>query len=270
MQSGLPLQTTHLSVAAGDKLLIEDISISARPGEITAIAGPNGAGKSTLLKALAGDLEAASGAILLDGRPLSAYRPRDLARLRAVLPQQTLLTFAFTVEEVVAMGRHPHHGAATGDHASNQAAIEQAMQTTETTPLAQRTYPTLSGGEQSRANLARVLAQETPVLLLDEPTAALDIRHQHLVLDIARELADAGATVVAVLHDLNLAAVYADQLILLDWGRVAASGPPREVLTAERLRSVFACPVAIVSHPVHDCPLVIPLGHGAVAERSRT
>lgn len=268
MTGEMLLKAEQVTVDAGEKRLLDDISFVARPGEITAIAGPNGAGKSTLLKVLAGDLEPASGTVSLAGKPLGDYSARELARLRAVLPQQTLLTFAFTVEDVVTMGRHPHHGTPTGDHASNRRAVEEAMHRTETTGMRQRTFPTLSGGEQSRTNLARVLAQQTPVLLLDEPTAALDIRHQHLVLDIARDLARNGAAIIAVLHDLNLAAVYADQLVLLDRGAISASGPPRAVLTVERLRAVFACPVAIVGHPVHDCPLVIPLGGRIGSERA--
>jgi iron complex transport system ATP-binding protein len=263
------LSAKHVSVLSGDKLLLDGVSVVARAGQLTAIAGPNGAGKSTLLRVLAGDVEPASGSVTLGGRELRDFGARELALRRAVLPQQTLLTFAFSVEEVVMMGRHPHHGLPGGDHAGNRRAVEQAMSITETDALAGRAFPSLSGGEQARVTLARVLAQETPAVLLDEPTAALDIRHQHLVLGIASDLARAGAAVVIVLHDLNLAAVYADQLILLDRGSLSAAGHPRDVLTAERLRSVFACPVAVVGHPVHDCPLVIPLG-GAVAAVSTT
>lgn len=266
MTDDIVLQARSIRVLAAEKLLLDDVSIAVRSGQITAVAGPNGAGKSTLLKVLAGDLAPVAGEVLLDGRPLPSYGTRDLALRRAVMPQQTLLTFSFTVEEVVMMGRHPHHGGPHGDQASNRRAVREAMVATETTGMARRTYPTLSGGEQARTNLARVLAQATPLLLLDEPTASLDIRHQHLVLDIARDLARKGAAVVAVLHDLNLAAVYADHLVLLDRGSVAASGPPGEVLTVERLRSVFACPVAVVGHPVHDCPLVIPLGGDITVE----
>lgn len=254
------LRAEHISVRVGERALLDGVSVTAEAGHLTVIAGPNGAGKSTLLKVLAGDLEPASGTVTLGDRGLGRYSPRELALQRAVLPQQTLLTFAFTVQEIVMMGRHPHHGTPNGDRAANQRAVQEAMAATETTNMAERSFPTLSGGEQTRTSLARVLAQETPVILLDEPTAALDIRHQHLVLGVARDLVRSGAAVVVVLHDLNLAAVYADQIILLDGGVVAASGHPHDVLTAERLRRVFACPVAVVGHPVHDCPLVIPLG----------
>jgi iron complex transport system ATP-binding protein len=257
------LRAVDVSYRAGEHLLLDEVDVVARSGELTAIAGPNGAGKSTLLKILAGDLVSTSGSVTLHGEPLDQYSAGRLARQRAVLPQQTLLTFAFTVEEIVMMGRHPHHGTLRGDHETNLRIVRDSMARTEMLELAGRAFPTLSGGEQARATLARVLAQETPVLLLDEPTAALDIRHQQIVLGIARDLATEGATVVIVLHDLNLAAVYADRLILLAQGRVAAAGPPREVLTVERLRNVFACPVAVVGHPVHDCPLVIPLGRSA-------
>lgn len=255
------LRAEQVSYRAGDRLLLDDVSAVARAGELTAIAGPNGAGKSTLLKILAGDLTPTSGTVSLAGKPLERYSAGELARQRAVLPQQTLLIFAFTVEEIVMMGRHPHYGTPRGNHDTNARAVHGAMEVTETAALASRAFPTLSGGEQARTTLARVLAQETPALLLDEPTAALDIRHQHLVLGIARNLARAGAAVIIVLHDLNLAAVYADQLILLSEGALSARGCPHDVLTVERLRNVFACPVAVVGHPVHDCPLVIPLGH---------
>ena len=180
---------------------------------------------------LAGDLMPTSGAIILDGRALASFRARDLALRRAVLPQQTLMQFAFVARDVVAMGRHPHltrHGET--DH--DEAIVRASMTRTETLPLAERAYPSLSGGEQGRVSLARVLAQEAPILLLDEPTAALDLRHQQAVLAIARGLAAEGATVLAVLHDLNLAAAYADRVAPSGSGatghrRHALGGPDR-------------------------------------------
>ena len=240
-----------------DRALVDGVSLGVAAGEVLALVGPNGAGKSTLLKLLSGDLAPHAGEVTLDGRPLTRYGARELALRRALLPQQTILQFAFTARAVVTMGRHPHLGMA-GDSPTDAVMVEEALARTETLPLAERVYPSLSGGEQARVSLARVLAQEAPVLLLDEPTAALDLRHQQVVLRVARELAREGAAVLAVLHDLNLAATHADRVALLADGRLVADGTPWEVLTAERLSAVFAHPVAVVPHPQRDCPLILP------------
>jgi iron complex transport system ATP-binding protein len=242
------------------RALLDGVSLTLVPGEVLALVGPNGAGKSTLLRVLAGDLAPTSGAILLDGRPLSAFRARELALRRAVLPQQALMQFAFAAREVVAMGRHPHLGR-HGETDRDEAIVRAAMGRTETLPLAERAYPSLSGGEQGRISLARVLAQEAPVLLLDEPTAALDLRHQQATLGIARALAAEGATVLAVLHDLNLAAAYADRVALLAAGRLVTVGTPWATLTADTLGAVFEHPIAVLPHPALDCPLIVPLPH---------
>ena len=247
-----------VGVRVGERALLDGVSLAIAPGEVVALAGPNGAGKSTLLRVLAGDLVPSSGEVLLDGRALSRFRARDLALRRAVLPQQTIMQFAFAAREVVAMGRHPHTGR-RGELDHDEAIIAAAMLRTETADLADRAYPSLSGGEQSRVSLARVLAQEAPILLLDEPTAALDLRHQQTVLATARELASGGAAVLVVLHDLNLAAAYADRVALLSTSRLAAIGRPWEVLTAETLSAIFEHPIITVPHPARDCPLVIPL-----------
>lgn len=256
---------------AGARRLLDGVSVEVRPGEVLALVGPNGAGKSTLLKALAGDLVPTAGGVTLDGRPLHDYPARELALRRAVLPQQTVLQFAFTAREVVEMGRSPHLDDArgrgrrgkgrTGERVADRV-VAEAMARTETGPLAARVYPTLSGGEQGRVTLARVLAQEAPVLLLDEPTAALDLRHQQLVMEVARELAAGGAAVLAVLHDLNLAASHADRLAVLCGGRLRAVDEPWAVLTEGLLSEVFACPIAVCRHPVRGCPLVLPLAGG--------
>jgi iron complex transport system ATP-binding protein len=251
------LQGRNISVRIGERTLLDGVSLTLAPGEVVALAGPNGAGKSTLLRVLAGDLTPTGGEVTLDGRPLARYRARELALRRAVLPQQTLMQFAFTAREVVAMGRHPHD--TRRDAPDDEAIIAAALLRTETAPLAERAYPSLSGGEQGRVSLARVLAQEAPILLLDEPTAALDLRHQQAVMAIARELVSEGATVLAVLHDLNLAAAYADRIALLAGGKLAAVGRPWDVLTAETLSALFDHPITIVPHPARDCPLVIPL-----------
>jgi iron complex transport system ATP-binding protein len=249
------LRGEGLTYAIGAASLVDGIDVEARAGEVLALAGPNGAGKSTLLRLLAGELEPTRGSVELGGRPLAGISPGERARLRAVMPQETLLQFAFTVREVVEMGRHPHRGADSGRDGE---AVESAMRWTEVNELQERTFPTLSGGERSRTTLARVLAQEAPLLLLDEPTGALDIRHQERAMTVARSFADSGGAVVAVLHDLNLAAAYADRIALLDRGSLAAVGTPWDVLREDVLGAVFAHPVRVLRSPWGDAPLVVP------------
>lgn len=257
------LEAQAVSYSVGPALLLDRVGLEVRHGEVLALVGPNGAGKSTLLKVLAGDLEPSAGEVRIDGRPLGSFGARALALQRAVMPQQTVLQFAFSAEEVVQMGRNPH-GRRDGAH--DLAVVRSAMERADCLSLAGRAYPTLSTGEQQRVTLARVLAQETPFLLLDEPTASLDIRHQELVMQIGREVAASGAGVLAVLHDLNLAAAHADRIAVLSRGRLAASGTPWEVLSEGLLSEVFEHPVTVVKHPLRDGPLVMPtprsLRHG--------
>lgn len=227
----------------------------------SAIVGPNGAGKSTLIKLLAGDLEPTEGEVRILGHPLAELRAAELARYRAVLPQQTVLQFAFTAEEVVMMGRSAPSRRFLRSERAERAAVRKWMAPTEVLHLAGRRFPSLSGGEQSRVTMARVLAQETPVLLLDEPTTSLGLRHQELVLEVARELASDGRAVVVVLHELNLAAAYADLVAILSEGQLAVCDPPWEVLTARRLSALFAHPVTVIRHPARGCPLVVSGGN---------
>jgi iron complex transport system ATP-binding protein len=248
------LQADRIGVQAGGRWLVRDVSFELHRGEVLAILGPNGAGKSTLMAALAGDTMPAEGTVYLDDRPLRAYKPRELARRRAVLPQQTVVQFAFTAREIVEMGR-----AAIDSDAVDRAAVDRALQETDAYDLQHRVFPTLSVGEQTRVSLSRVLAQETPVLLLDEPTAALDLRHQQLVMELARELASRGTALAVVLHDLNLASAYADRILLLREGRIAALGPPRETLTEPILSDIFSCRVSVIPHPETGLPLVLPM-----------
>jgi iron complex transport system ATP-binding protein len=252
------LEARSVSYRVGQETLLDRVSLAARPGEVLAIVGPNGAGKSTLLKLLSGDLPPADGDVLLDGRPLAGFGTRDLALRRSVMPQQTLLQFAFTAFEVVLMGRSPRAGSRRGESDRDYEVVWECMTRTDSASLSGRIYPTLSSGEQQRVTLARVLAQEAPVLLLDEPTASLDIRHQELVMQIAREAASAGGTVLAVVHDLNLAAGYADRVAVLSHGRLAACGAPAEVLTDVLLSDVFQHPITVLKHPLRDCLLVLP------------
>ncbi|UNO42392.1 heme ABC transporter ATP-binding protein [Streptomyces sp. MST-110588] len=251
-----------LEVRLGDRTVLDGVELEVRTGEVLALVGPNGAGKSTLLAALAADLPAAAGEVRLDGRPVTDWRAPELARRRAVLPQSAAFSFPFTVEEVVRMGRAPWAG--TGRAAQDDRAVAAAMAATEVDGFARRPLPALSGGERARVALARVLAQQVPLLLLDEPTAALDLRHQELVLRVCRERAAAGDAVVIVLHDLGLAAAYADRVAVLHDGRPAALGPPAEVFGEKLLTRVYRQPVEVVGHPRTGVPLVLPVRHSLV------
>ncbi|GCD38157.1 hemin import ATP-binding protein HmuV [Streptomyces chrestomyceticus JCM 4735] len=246
-----------LGVRLGNRTVLDGIGLEVTTGQVLALVGPNGAGKSTLLAALAADLPATTGEVRIDGRPATAWTAPELALRRAVLPQAAALSFPFTVADVVRMGRAPWAGTPREDE--DEAAVAEAMAATEVTGFAGRPFAALSGGERARVALARVLAQRAPLLLLDEPTAALDLRHQELVLRICRERAAAGAAVAVVLHDLGLAAAYADRAALLHGGRIAAQGPPGEVFGAGLLSRVYRQPVEVIGHPRTGVPLVMPL-----------
>ncbi|MEW2165062.1 heme ABC transporter ATP-binding protein [Streptomyces sp. NPDC007084] len=247
-------EAAGLRVRLGGREVLLGVDVAARAGEVLALVGPNGAGKSTLLSALAADLPAAEGVVRLHGRPAAEWTAPELALRRAVLPQSAALSFPFTVEEVVRMGRAPWARTPYDD----DAAVAAAMAATEVTGFASRSFAALSGGERARVALARVLAQRAPLLLLDEPTAALDLRHQELVLRVCRERAAAGDAVVVVLHDLGLAAAYADRAAVLCAGRVAAHGPPAEVFTDGLLTEVYRQPVEVLPHPRTGAALITP------------
>ncbi|WP_268219710.1 heme ABC transporter ATP-binding protein [Streptomyces sp. EMB24] len=240
----------------GTRDVLHGVDVAVRAGEVLALVGPNGAGKSTLLGALAADIAPAYGVVRIHGRPVSDWSAPELALRRAVLPQASALSFPFSVEEVVRMGRAPW--AALGPE-DDDAAVAEAMAATEVTAFAGRPFSALSGGERARVTLARVLAQRAPLLMLDEPTAALDLRHQELVLRLCRERARAGDAVVVVLHDLGLAAAYAHRVAVLRAGRVAADGPPEEILTEPLLSEVYDQPVEVLPHPRTGAVLVLPV-----------
>ncbi|MBM0126688.1 heme ABC transporter ATP-binding protein [Pimelobacter simplex] len=249
------IEARDIHVTLGDKVVLDGVDLAVEPGELVALVGPNGAGKSTLLGVLAGDVRPGAGEVRLTGRPLASYAAREAAQQRAVQLQQQGLAFGFRVRDVVAMGRSPWHR--TMRAAADDEVVAAAMARTDVDRLAERTFPTLSGGEQARTSFARALAQETPVLLLDEPTAALDIRHQEAVLGVARAVAAEGAAVVVVLHDLSLAAAYADRICVIADGRVRAVGAPRDVLTEELLGEVYQHPVRVLDHD--GTPVVVPV-----------
>lgn len=242
-----------VSVRRGGRMLIEDISVDLRPGEMLAVIGPNGAGKSTLLRALAGDIVPTEGHVTLDARELYRWKLADLARRRAVLPQATHVTFPMTAQDIVALGRSPYPG--TKLRGEDGAAIRAATQRTGIQALLHRDYNTLSGGEQQRVQLTRVLAQiwradsggEPRFLLLDEPTASLDLAHQHALLAVVRSLVDEGVGVLAILHDLGQAAAYADRVLALKSGTVVALGTPEDVIAPEIVTATYGIACDVVS-----------------------
>jgi iron complex transport system ATP-binding protein len=243
-------------VVRGGRRVLRGVDLTVAAGEVVAVVGPNGAGKSTTVGVLAGDLTPGAGSVSVFGRPVGAWRHAELALRRAVLPQHTTVAFPFTVAQVVAMGRVPWAG--TPDAADDEAVVAEAMAATEVTGFATRTFGTLSGGERARVALARVLAQRTPLLLLDEPTAALDLRHQDLVMRVAVAHARGGGAVLAVLHDLNLAAAHADRVAVIADGRLAACGEPPVVLTPDLLSEVYQRDIEVIEHPRTGAPLVLP------------
>lgn len=246
-----------LGARYGRSWVLQTVDIDVLAGEVVALVGPNGAGKSTLLALLAGDLAPAAGEVRLAGQPLVSIGPRALSRHRAVLPQQHVIAFPFSVDEVVRMGFAPWIG--TEQEADEDAAVARAMQRADIEDLRWREVTSLSGGEHARVAVARVLAQGTAVRLLDEPTAALDLKHQELVMKIAREDAAEGAAVIVVLHDLALAAAHADRVALLDRGRLRSIGSPHAVMRPELLSDVYGQPVEVLDHPRTGELIVLPV-----------
>ncbi|EKT62381.1 heme ABC transporter ATP-binding protein [Providencia burhodogranariea] len=251
------LEARNLSFQIGDKVLIDDISLSIQQHEMVVIIGPNGAGKSSLLKLLTGFTPPTHGECLLEGLALTKWQHNALARKRAVMKQQNSLSFAFTVEDVVAMGRSPYGS----EH--KQQAIEEALEKTDCIELRGRDFRQLSGGEQQRVQLARVLAQvwqpnnNPACLFLDEPTSALDLYHQQHSLRLLHQLTrEHPFGVCCVLHDLNLTALYADRVYLIHQGKLAASGTPEQVLTAENLTRWYKADLGVITHPETTTPHV--------------
>lgn len=269
-EGSVALACRSVGVSIGDRAILDGVDLDVRHGELVALVGPNGAGKSTLVAVLAGDMVPTSGSVELNGRPVGQWSTAELAIRRSVLLQSVAMSFPFTVLESVRMGRAPWERVDTFDDRSSQldrgpahdaddSVVLEAMLRTDVAQFADRVYMSLSGGERARAALARVLAQDTQVLLLDEPTAALDIRHQEQVLGVARQLAHDGRAVAVVMHDLGLAAAHAHRIVVLSKGRVVADGAPQQVLTTELLSEVYQCPIEVIAHPRTGQLLVVPV-----------
>lgn len=253
------VRATEVSYRVGPIALLQGVSLDVAAGELVAVVGPNGAGKSTLLRLLAGELAPSLGYVTILEDPATGISVGELARRRSFLGQHLTSDVPFTVREVVAMGRHPHRANPENSASDDASAVAAALEQMDVTHLADRVLATLSGGEERRVHLARILAQESPVTLLDEPTTALDLGHQAMVTRTLRSLATAGTAVVAVLHDLNLAASFAHRILLLDGGRSVDSGPPFQVLRADTLSEVYRHPITVIDHPYRSGPLVLPL-----------
>ena len=258
------LRADEITVEYDRRAVIERLHLDVVPGSFTMIIGPNACGKSTLLRSLSGLLSPATGAVILDGKTITAYRAKDAARRLGLLPQSAVAPDGITVAELVARGRYAHQTALRQWSRDDADAVATAMSQTRVDDLAQRRVDELSGGQRQRVWIAMVLAQQTPLILLDEPTTFLDVAHQIEVLDLLHELHVAGRTVVAVLHDLNHAARYATHLITMKDGCIVAQGDPRTTLDAELVERVFGLPNTVIDDPVTGAPLVIPLDSRAV------
>jgi iron complex transport system ATP-binding protein len=254
------LAAERLRLAYDDHVVVDDLDLTLTEGSFTAIVGPNGCGKSTLLRALGRLLRPTSGQVLLDGRAIARTPTREVAKVLGLLPQTPVAPEGLSVADLVTRGRHPHQTWLRQWSRDDEAVVAEALAWTGLTELADRSVDTLSGGQRQRAWISMALAQGTDLLLLDEPTTYLDLSHQIDVLDlVARLHTERGRTVVVVLHDLNLAARYAERLIAMKDGVLVASGPPHEVLTEDLLAAVFDLEARVVPDPVTGTPMVVPV-----------
>lgn len=255
------LEIQNLHVNYGATPILQGVDLAVQPGEVVAVIGPNGAGKTTLIRAIGGPLPIKAGKILVNNQDLATLSADRRARLLAVVPQARQLPAEFSVAETVLFGRTPYLNWIGSSGAHDQIAVEQAMELTQILPLANRRVGQLSGGEQQRVLLARAIAQDAPLLLLDEPITHLDLQHQTALLNLVRRLAlEKKLAVLMVLHDLNLAGLYADQVVLMVAGKVFASGDPVEVITSENLAAIYRIPINVIPHPDYGTPLVLPDG----------
>ena len=261
------VRTGDLVVSLGGQTVLSGVDIAVEPGSFLGLVGPNGAGKTTLLRTLNATLAPDSGQVRIDGQPVHDLTSKAVSRLVASTPQATTLSFDFTVEQVVEMGRTPHLGRFDRVDDADREAVGAAMERVDVARFADRPVTSLSGGERQRVLLARALAQATPVLLLDEPTASLDINHAVNTLELVEKLTAEGKTAVAAIHDLNLAARYCDKLVLLADGAVRAAGPPGEVLRRPTLRDAFDAATLVTRQADGDAPLVTPLADRTPVDR---
>jgi iron complex transport system ATP-binding protein len=254
-------QATDISLKIQDRFLLRDVNVSIKPGSFTAIVGQNGAGKSSLLKVMANETSGFHGDVYLNGKSIKRYSAKELSKVRAVLPQNTHVHFAFTVEQIVMLGRHAH----ASTNKENQTIVEEVMIRAGVIQLRDRSFMTLSGGEKQRVQLARVLAQiwtETVhprYLLLDEPTSSLDITQQQNIFTLAREACSRNVGVMAIVHDLNQAVQFADYLYFMRDGKVIANGEAEKVFTKSTIEETFCCRVNVYRDPCNNCPYIIPV-----------
>lgn len=259
--TGSRLRAEGVRLGYGDRTVVDGLDLDVVTGSVTAVIGPNGCGKSTLLRALGRLLKPSAGQVVLDGRRIDSIPTREVARTLGLLPQAPTAPEGLTVGDLVARGRHPHQAWYRQWSSDDEEAVAQALEWTGIADLAERPVDELSGGQRQRAWISMALAQGTDLLLLDEPTTFLDLAHQVDVLELVRRLhSEAGRTVVMVLHDLNLAARYADRLVAMRDGRIVAAGEPAEVITEKLLLEVFGLAARVIEDPVAGSPLVVPIG----------
>jgi iron complex transport system ATP-binding protein len=255
--TGIMVRTEDLGVSYGETRVLEAISLAVKEGSFIGILGPNGCGKTTLLRALSRIIDPEAGTVMIEGREISGYSIRELATVVGAVPQETAVTFDFTVEEIVQMGRHPYLGRLSSMDGEDYAICRHAMEITNTAHLADRLITEISGGERQRVLIARALAQTPRVLLLDEPTSHLDISHQIEILSIIRGLVPQ-VTVIGVFHDINLAAYFCDTVILMEEAHIAAVGTPAAVITDRKIREIFGVEMIVRTHPLTGRPYVVP------------
>ncbi|MEU3708485.1 ABC transporter ATP-binding protein [Streptomyces catenulae] len=254
------LEARGVTVGYGERAVIDALDVTVPQGVVTTIIGPNGCGKSTLLRTLSRLLKPVSGSVVLDGEDIGRLKTREVAKKLGLLPQSPVAPEGLTVADLVARGRHPHQGWLRQWSSDDASVVEGALEMTGVADLADRSVDTLSGGQRQRVWISMTLAQGTDLLLLDEPTTYLDLAHAIDVLDLVDDLHESGRTVVMVLHDLNLAARYSDNLIVMKAGSVLAQGHPGEVITAELLEEAFGLRAKVIDDPVGDRPLIVPIG----------